>query len=91
MLAGIGGLVFLVLVCAIIHCCVRKKKEEKKGMVVGSHRSVNLKINNGLAVNFSSSVPKFLSRIAGIIPMRHILPCVLPFATAIRVNGTAVK
>ena len=32
-LAAIGGLVFLVLICAIIHCCVlRKRKVKKRGI-----------------------------------------------------------
>ena len=32
-LAAIGGLVFLVFICAIIHCCVlRKRKVKKRGI-----------------------------------------------------------
>ena len=33
LLAAIGGLVFLVFICAIIHCCVlRKRKVKKRGI-----------------------------------------------------------
>ena len=32
-LAAIGGLVFLVFICAILHCCVlRKRKVKKRGI-----------------------------------------------------------
>lgn len=35
LMGGIGGLIFLVLVCAIIHCCVHgNRKTKKEGTVV---------------------------------------------------------